>query len=179
VHDESRAVRPPLPPFDERAALLKVRAAEDAWNTRDPELVAAAYTPDSVWRNRTEFVTGRPAIIDLLTRKWERELAYALRKSLWGFRGNRMAVRFQYEWHDRGAATGTSCGSSPQTASWPDARPASTTSPYRPTSAVSSDPVRPRSVTGSFRLSEAQCRTTESAVQPSDYNRIEGGDRHA
>ena len=100
MHDESRAVRPPLPPFDERAALLKVRAAEDAWNTRDPELVAAAYTPDSVWRNRTEFVTGRPAIIDLLTRKWERELAYALRKSLWGFRGNRMAVRFQYEWHD-------------------------------------------------------------------------------
>ncbi len=101
MHDERRAVRPPLPPFDERAALIKVRAAEDAWNTRDPELVAAAYTPDCVWRNRTEFVTGRPAIIDLLTRKWERELEYALRKSLWGFRGNRMAVRFQYEWHDR------------------------------------------------------------------------------
>jgi nuclear transport factor 2 (NTF2) superfamily protein len=101
VDDESRAVRPPLPPFDERAALIKVRAAEDAWNSRDPERVAAAYTPDCVWRNRTEFVTGRPAIIDLLTRKWEYELEYVLRKSLWGFRGNRMAVRFQYEWHDR------------------------------------------------------------------------------
>lgn len=100
MDDESRVVRPPLPPFDETKALAKVRAAEDAWNTRDPELVAAAYTRDCVWRNRTEFVTGRPAIIDFLTRKWERELDYALRKSLWGFRGNRMAVRFQYEWHD-------------------------------------------------------------------------------
>jgi nuclear transport factor 2 (NTF2) superfamily protein len=100
MNDENRAVRPPLPPFDEPGALVKVRAAEDAWNTRDPELVAAAYTQDWVWRNRTEWVTGRPAIIEFLTRKWEQELDYALRKSLWGFRGNRMAVRFQYEWHD-------------------------------------------------------------------------------
>jgi hypothetical protein len=76
---------------------MKVRAAEDAWNTRDAELVATAHTEDCVWRNRSEFVTGRPAIIDFLTRKWECELDYALRKSLWGLRGNRLAVRFQYE----------------------------------------------------------------------------------
>ena len=94
--------RPPFPPFDEVTALTKVQAAEDAWNTRNPELVATAYTPDSVWRNRDTFVTGRDAIVDFLTAKWERELDYVLRKSLWGFRGNRMAVRFQYEWHDHG-----------------------------------------------------------------------------
>jgi uncharacterized protein len=92
--------RPPFPPFDEVSALTKVQAAEDAWNTRNPELVATAYTPDSVWRNRDTFVTGRAAIVEFLTAKWERELDYVLRKSLWGFRGNRMAVRFQYEWHD-------------------------------------------------------------------------------
>jgi nuclear transport factor 2 (NTF2) superfamily protein len=77
-----------------------VQAAEDAWNTRDPEKVTLAYTPDSVWRNRETFVTGREQIIKFLTRKWEKEQDYALRKGLWGFRGNRIAVRFQYEWHD-------------------------------------------------------------------------------
>ncbi|MFG2087567.1 MULTISPECIES: nuclear transport factor 2 family protein [unclassified Spirillospora] len=92
--------RPPYPPFTEETALQKVQAAEDAWNTRDPRRVALAYTPDSVWRNRDVFVTGREEIIGFLESKWERELDYALRKSLWGFRGNRIAVRFQYEWHD-------------------------------------------------------------------------------
>ncbi len=93
--------RPPFPPFDEQAARQKVQAAEDAWNTRDPERVALAYTEDSVWRNRDEFVTGRAAIVEFLRRKWERELDYALRKDLWAFHGNRIAVRFQYECHDR------------------------------------------------------------------------------
>ncbi|MQY25338.1 nuclear transport factor 2 family protein [Nocardia aurantia] len=92
--------RPPLPPFDPDSARVKVRAAENAWNTRDPETVAQAYTEDSVWRNRDEFVTGRAEIVEFLRRKWDRELDYALRKQLWGFRENRMAVRFQYEWHD-------------------------------------------------------------------------------
>jgi uncharacterized protein (TIGR02246 family) len=92
--------RPPLPPFDEEAARQKVQAAEDAWNTRDPERVAGAYTEDSVWRNRDAFVTGREEIIAFLRSKWERELDYALRKNLWGFRNNRIAVRFQYESHD-------------------------------------------------------------------------------
>jgi nuclear transport factor 2 (NTF2) superfamily protein len=93
--------RPPLPPFTADTAAQKVQAAEDAWNTRDPERVSMAYTEDSVWRNRDEFVTGRPAIVELLTRKWERELEYALRKGLWCFEANRIAVRFQYESHDR------------------------------------------------------------------------------
>ena len=92
--------RPPLPPFDEHTARQKVQAAEDAWNTRDPERVALAYTEDSVWRNRHEFVTGRAEIVEFLRRKWERELDYALRKELWAFAGNRIAVRFQYECHD-------------------------------------------------------------------------------
>jgi nuclear transport factor 2 (NTF2) superfamily protein len=92
--------RPPLPPFDLQSALTKVQAAEDGWNTRDPSRVAGAYTVDSVWRNRDTFLTGRPAIIEFLTAKWERELDYALRKNLWGFRENRIAVRFQYESHD-------------------------------------------------------------------------------
>ena len=92
--------RPPFPPFDEVTAAQKVQAAEDAWNTRDPEKVALAYTPDSVWRNRDQHVVGRAAIVEFLRRKWERELDYALRKELWGFRGNRIAVRFQYECHD-------------------------------------------------------------------------------
>lgn len=92
--------RPPFPPFDLPTALQKVQAAEDGWNSRDPEKVALAYTPDSVWRNRDMHVVGRPAIIELLTAKWQREQDYALRKGLWGFRGNRIAVRFQYEWHD-------------------------------------------------------------------------------
>ena len=92
--------RPPLPPFTLETAAQKVQAAEDAWNTRDPERVAAAYTADSVWRNRDLFVSGRDEIVAFLTAKWERELDYALRKSLWTFAGNRIAVRFQYECHD-------------------------------------------------------------------------------
>jgi nuclear transport factor 2 (NTF2) superfamily protein len=92
--------RPPLPPFTEETARAKVQAAEDAWNTRDPERVAGAYTEDSVWRNRDQFVTGRAAIVAFLTRKWERELDYALRKEMWAFTDDRIAVRFQYESHD-------------------------------------------------------------------------------
>ncbi|MGH9087451.1 MAG: nuclear transport factor 2 family protein [Acidimicrobiales bacterium] len=92
--------RPPLPPFTAETARQKVQSAEDAWNTRDPEKVALAYTEDSVWRNRDSFVAGRAAIIAFLTSKWERELDYALRKDLWAFDGNRIAVRFQYESHD-------------------------------------------------------------------------------
>ncbi|MGK5532413.1 nuclear transport factor 2 family protein [Streptomyces sp. URMC 129] len=94
------APRPPFPPFDDRTAVQKVLAAEDAWNTRDPERVALAYTEDSVWRNRDRFLTGRDAIVDFLREKWERELDYALRKELWTHQGNRIAVRFQYEHHD-------------------------------------------------------------------------------
>ncbi|MEU4315988.1 nuclear transport factor 2 family protein [Nocardia sp. NPDC024068] len=92
--------RPPYPPFTAATALQKVRTAEAAWNTRDPQRVALAYTPDSVWRNRDQFITGRTEIVAFLSAKWERELDYALRKSLWSFGGNRIAVRFQYEWHD-------------------------------------------------------------------------------
>jgi hypothetical protein len=92
--------RPPLPPFTRETAAAKVQAAEDGWNTRDPEKVAGAYTEDSQWRNRGEFVTGRAAIVGFLTEKWQRELDYALRKNLWAFDGNRIAVRFQYESHD-------------------------------------------------------------------------------
>jgi nuclear transport factor 2 (NTF2) superfamily protein len=92
--------RPPVPPFDEASARQKVQAAEDAWNTRDPERVAAAYTADSHWRNRSEFLSGREQIVEFLTRKWQREQDYVLRKSLWAFTGDRIAVRFQYEWHD-------------------------------------------------------------------------------
>jgi nuclear transport factor 2 (NTF2) superfamily protein len=94
--------RPPLPPFSAETAGLKVQAAEDAWNTRDPQRVALAYTPDSVWRNRDEFLKGREEIIAFLTRKWAKELDYALRKDLWAYAGDRIAVRFQYEWHDSG-----------------------------------------------------------------------------
>lgn len=92
--------RPPLPPFTVETATEKVRLAEDGWNSRDPEKVALAYTVDSYWRNRAEFVQGREAIIDFLTRKWQRELDYRLIKEVWAFRENRMAVRFAYEWHD-------------------------------------------------------------------------------
>ncbi|WP_216916460.1 nuclear transport factor 2 family protein [Nocardia noduli] len=92
--------RPLFPPFSLQTAVQKVQAAEDAWNTRDPERVALAYTPDSVWRNRDVFLSGRAQIVNFLTAKWERELDYALRKSLWAFDQNRIAVRFQYEWHD-------------------------------------------------------------------------------
>jgi nuclear transport factor 2 (NTF2) superfamily protein len=94
------STRPPVPPFTEETARQKVQAAEDAWNTREPERVAAAYTPDSEWRNRSEFLVGREQIVAFLTRKWERETGYALRKSLWAFTDDRIAVRFQYEWHD-------------------------------------------------------------------------------
>jgi nuclear transport factor 2 (NTF2) superfamily protein len=94
------APRPPLPPFNAESAARKVRAAEDAWNSRDPERVSLAYTPDSVWRNRAEFLTGRDAIIQFLVRKWSKELEYRLIKELWAFHGNRIAVRFAYEWHD-------------------------------------------------------------------------------
>ncbi|WP_027349167.1 DUF1348 family protein [Halotalea alkalilenta] len=92
--------RPPLPPFDLDSAVLKVRRAEDAWNLQEPEKVALAYTPDSVWRNRAEFFSGRAAIIEFLTRKWQRELDYRLIKELWAFHADRIAVRFQYEWRD-------------------------------------------------------------------------------
>ena len=92
--------RPPVPPFDREAAITKVRRAEDAWNTRDPEKVAGAYTEDSRWRNRAEFPTGRAQIVEFLTRKWARELDYRLIKELWAFGDDRIAVRFAYEWHD-------------------------------------------------------------------------------
>ena len=92
--------RPPLPPFTPETAPQKARMAEDAWNSRDPQRVALAYTEDSRWRNRVEFIEGRPAIITFLQRKWARELDYRLIKELWGFRENRMAVRFAYEWRD-------------------------------------------------------------------------------
>jgi nuclear transport factor 2 (NTF2) superfamily protein len=97
---DSPAPRPPLPPFDEASARAKVLAAEAAWNTRNPERVAGAYTLDSAWRNRSEFLTGREEIVAFLRRKWEKELDYVLRKDLWAWKGNRIAVRFQYEWHD-------------------------------------------------------------------------------
>lgn len=92
--------RPPFPPFTLETAIQKVRVAEDSWNTCLPEKVSLAYTPDSHWRNRSEFVTGRPAIVVFLQRKWMRELDYRLIKELWAFTGNRIAVRFAYEWHD-------------------------------------------------------------------------------
>ncbi len=96
----SEPPRPPLPPFDRAAAIQKVRLAEDAWNSRDPERVSLAYSPDSVWRNRAEFFTGREAIVQFLKRKWTRELDYRLIKELWTFGENRIAVRFAYESHD-------------------------------------------------------------------------------
>jgi nuclear transport factor 2 (NTF2) superfamily protein len=95
-----RESRPPMPPFTRETAVQKVQAAEDAWNTRDPQRVSLAYTPDSHWRNRDLHIVGRGEIVALLTQKWQRELDYALRKSLWDFHDNRIAVRFQYEWHD-------------------------------------------------------------------------------
>jgi nuclear transport factor 2 (NTF2) superfamily protein len=92
--------RPPLPPFDLHTATQKVRLAEDAWNTRDAQRVSLAYTVDSIWRNRSEFLAGREAIVQFLTHKWNKELDYRLIKELWTFRENRIAVRFAYEWHD-------------------------------------------------------------------------------
>ena len=94
------APRPPVPPFTREAAIAKVRAAEDAWNNRNPERVASAYSEDSVWRNRAEFLQGRAAIAAFLVRKWARELDYRLIKELWAFTNDRIAVRFAYEWHD-------------------------------------------------------------------------------
>jgi len=93
-------IRPPLPPFDLASALEKVRLAEDGWNSRNPEKVSLAYTPDSRWRNRAEFATGRPEIVQFLSRKWAKELDYRLIKELWAYEGNRIAVRYAYEWHD-------------------------------------------------------------------------------
>jgi nuclear transport factor 2 (NTF2) superfamily protein len=94
------SARPPLPPFTEETARRKVQAAEDAWNLRDPERVALAYTEDTEWRNRSEFFHGRAAVVEFLRRKWARELDYRLRKELWAFGGDRIAVRFEYEFHD-------------------------------------------------------------------------------
>ena len=92
--------KPPLPPFTAETAVQKVRAAEDAWNSRDPDRVAGVYTADTIWRNRAEFPRGRAEVHAFLTRKWARELDYRLIKELWAFAGNRIAVRFAYEWHD-------------------------------------------------------------------------------
>ncbi|MGJ7607385.1 DUF1348 family protein [Variovorax sp. LT1R20] len=92
--------RPLLPPFTLETATKKVQAAEDAWNTRDPVRVSLAYTPDTEWRNRADFVNGREQVVEFLTRKWERETEYRLKKTLWAFMDNRIAVRFEYEWHD-------------------------------------------------------------------------------
>lgn len=96
----SAEIRPPLPPFTLEAALLKVRLAEDSWNTRDPQKVALGYSAGSRWRNRSEFMTGRQEIIQFLRRKWAKEIDYRLIKELWAFTGNRIAVRFAYEWRD-------------------------------------------------------------------------------
>ena len=100
--------KPPLPPFTLETAKQKIQAAEDAWNSRDPQRVSLAYTPDSEWRNRSTFLSGREAIKDFLTAKWEKELDYRLKKELWCFMDNRIAVRFEYEWH---AADGQWCRS--------------------------------------------------------------------
>jgi nuclear transport factor 2 (NTF2) superfamily protein len=102
--------RPPLPPFTRQTATQKARLAEDAWNSRDPERVALAYTEDSRWRNRSEFLEGRPAIVAFLRRKWSTELEYRLIKELWAFTENRIAVRFAYEWHDANGAWHRSYG---------------------------------------------------------------------
>ncbi|MCK9796064.1 nuclear transport factor 2 family protein [Isoptericola sp. 4D.3] len=102
--------RPPLPPFTEQTARQKVQAAEDAWNTRDPERVALAYTQDTRWRNRDVFLRGRPQVVEFLRAKWERELDYRLRKELWAWTADRISVRFEYEWHDAGGAWWRSYG---------------------------------------------------------------------
>jgi uncharacterized protein len=95
--------RPPVPPFTEETARLKVQAAEDAWNSRDPERVSLAYTQDTEWRNRSEFLNGRAEVVEFLRRKWKKEFDYRLKKELWAFTGNRIAVRFEYEYHDESA----------------------------------------------------------------------------
>ena len=94
-------IKLPIPPFNMETALQKVQLAEDAWNTKDPEKICLAYTIDTEWRNRTEFINGRDEVKQFLKRKWENELNYKLKKELWGFRENRMAVRFEYEWHNK------------------------------------------------------------------------------
>ena len=123
--------RPPVPPFSREDAITKVRAAEDAWNSRDPERVSLAYSPDSRWRNRSTFLNGRQEIVEFLTQKWERELEYRLIKEMWAFGENRIAVRFAYESMGATASgtapTGTRTGSSTRTASWSPGMPASTT----------------------------------------------------
>ncbi len=96
----AETARPPLPPFSRETAIQKARMAEDAWNSRDAVRVSLAYTTDSRWRNRSEFLAGREQIVEFLTRKWQRELEYRLIKEVWAFEGNRIAVRFAYEWHD-------------------------------------------------------------------------------
>ena len=96
----AQEARPPFPPFDDETARMKVRAAEDAWNSRQPDRVSLAYTVDTVWRNRSEFLSGRAAIVEFLTRKWSSELDYRLIKELWAYRDHRIAVRFAYEWYD-------------------------------------------------------------------------------
>ena len=95
-----QSTRPPVPPFTRETAIQKIRMAEDGWNSRDPERVSLVYTQDSTWRNRAEFLSGRPAIVQFLQRKWQKELDYRLIKELWAFHENRIAVRFSYEWHD-------------------------------------------------------------------------------
>ena len=142
-------MRPPVPPFTEETARQKVQAAEDAWNTREPERVAAAYTEDSQWRNRHEFLTGRQAIVEFLRRKWERELDYALRKALWAFTDNRIAVRFQYESRDPSGQWWRSYGNEQwefdDEGTCDAARQASTTCPStRPTGASSVRAPSPR-----------------------------------
>ena len=98
--EDNIEIRYPIPPFTKETALQKVQAAEDAWNSKDPERVSMAYTIDTKWRNRTEFINGREEVKEFLKRKWEKEQGYKLKKELWGFRENRMAVLFEYEWHD-------------------------------------------------------------------------------
>ena len=98
--------RPPVPPFTRETAIQKIRMAEDGWNSRDPQRVSFVYTPDSQWRNRAEFPKGRAQIVEFLTRKWAKELDYRLIKELWAFEGNRIAVRFAYEWHDEPVSNG-------------------------------------------------------------------------
>ena len=102
--------RPPLPPFTLESAGAKVQAAEDAWNSRDPDRVALAYTEDSTWRNRAEFISGRDEIRAFLIRKWDKELDYRLKKELWSFTESRISVKFEYEWHDGSAQWYRSCG---------------------------------------------------------------------
>ena len=93
--------RPPLPPFTYETALQKVQLAEDAWNSKDPNRVSLAYTTDTEWRNRDKFINGRQEVVEFLTKKWEKELDYKLKKELWSFTGNRISVRFEYEWHNQ------------------------------------------------------------------------------